>query len=168
MNGIGITSGNYVRLTVTSTLYGNSSATSATQWTYTTGTITIGSITQATTTTVNIPWTFTVYTGSETLQVLTSTDGTNFSTFGSSTTVGSSPLNGLAIPTGNYVQLSVTSTLYGNASTTSASKVTYAIGSINASITQTQTAYNQKTIGFTTTNYPNGTTFTLYLSLIHI
>ena len=118
--------GNYIQIIVTSTTYGNQTITTSTKWTYTTGSITLSSITQASLTTVNIAWTYSGYGGSESLQVYQSSDGTNYSAVGSSTTVSSSPLNAFSgISAGNYVRLSVTSSLYGNASATFANRWIY-------------------------------------------
>ena len=160
---VSITNGNYVRLSVTSTSYGSSTATSATPWTYTIGTVTVGSITQASPTTVNITWTYASYTGSESLQISQSSDGTTYTNVGSATTVGALSSNGVSISSGNYVRLTVTSALYGTGYSTTSSQWTYTVGSITlGSITQASST--TKTIPFTT-NYPDGTTFTIYPSV---
>ena len=118
---------------------------------YTIGSISLGTITQVTLSTVNISWTYSGYGGSESLQVYQSLDGTNYSAVGSSTTVSSSPLNAFSgISAGNYVRLSVTSFLYGNSTATSTNKWVYY--SLPAP-TVTQTTSTTATVAWTYVGY---------------
>jgi hypothetical protein len=152
--------------------YGNIYSLVSSKWNYTVGTITLGSITQVTPSTVNVPFTTTGFPGGTTFTLYYSTSnsphpagtwsGTTFSasTSGSSTSA-SGTFSGVAIPSANYVEIGGTTTQLGTIYSGVSSQITYTTGSVTLS-TQTQYSTSTKTVAFTCTGYPVGTTFTLY------
>jgi hypothetical protein len=154
----GISAGNYVRLLVTSSLYGNASATSTNKWVY--YSLPAPTVTQTTSTSATVAWTYVGYLGTDSLIVQQSADGsTGWAQVGSATTLNAN--NGIYSISNNYVRVQIveTGTTYPSPAS---SQFSYTLGTITGTSTQSQVTPTTKTIAFNTTIYPNGTTFKLY------
>ena len=161
LNGVAISAGYYVRLVVTSSLYG-STVTSANRVVY--YSLPAPTVTQATSTTATINWSSIVgYLGTDSLIVQQSADGsTGWAQVGSATTISAN--SGIYSISNNYyvrVQIVEAGTTYPSPAS---SQFSYTLGTITGlgTSTQSQVTPTTKTIAFNTTIYPNGTTFKLY------
>ena len=171
-SGINVLNNDYLQITCTNYApYGNIYSAVSSQWTYTVGTITLGTITQVTPSTVDVSFTTTGFPGGTTFTLYNSTSNSplpagTWNTVTTTATTGSTAsasgtFSAVTIAANRYIQIAGTSTLLGTIYSTVSSQITYTTGSVTLS-TQTQYSTTSKTVAFTCTGYPVGTTFTLY------